>query len=247
MPEELGEVLTRRGRAGRYGRRRALGIVLAASASGPGRETKPLLARVRSDGPLLPPVQVELARHVAAHYLAPPALVVRQMLAPGMLERVERRVRPGADGVEAEWRVLPAVAHERFERRVSLTDAGGAVAQRLADGTPDDVRGLGPRQRLLLLELHTATEPVAAARLAERHGTSALPGLLRRDLIVLQTVRVERRPRAGRAEPRRDDPGRHRPDHRAECGGRSDRCSIADGSHCALLLEGAPASGKSAV
>ena len=53
------------------------------------RPTKPLLARVRSDGPLLPALSVELARWIAGHYLAPLSSVLRAMLPPGMLERLE--------------------------------------------------------------------------------------------------------------------------------------------------------------
>ena len=51
--------------------------------------TKPLVDRVRADGPLLPPLTLALARWVAEHYLAPPALVIRAMLPPGLLERLE--------------------------------------------------------------------------------------------------------------------------------------------------------------
>ena len=51
-------------------------------------EVKPLLARVRSDGPLLGDLGRRLALHVASHYLAPPGLVVRAMLPPGTLERI---------------------------------------------------------------------------------------------------------------------------------------------------------------
>src|SRR4029078_2878929 len=40
-------------------------------------------------GPLLPALSIELARWIAAHYLAPPAVVVRAMLPPGMLEKLD--------------------------------------------------------------------------------------------------------------------------------------------------------------
>ncbi len=73
-----------------FGRRQALGIVLAEASSVPvGVEPKPIVERVRADGPLLPPLGLGLARWIAAHYLAPPALVLRAMLPPGMLERLE--------------------------------------------------------------------------------------------------------------------------------------------------------------
>ena len=51
--------------------------------------TKPIVERVRADGPLLPPLTLALARWIAEHYLAPPALVIRAMLPPGLLERLE--------------------------------------------------------------------------------------------------------------------------------------------------------------
>ena len=53
------------------------------------RATKPIVERVRADGPLLPPLTLALARWIAEHYLAPPALVIRAMLPPGLLERLE--------------------------------------------------------------------------------------------------------------------------------------------------------------
>ena len=71
-----------------FGRRRAVGVVLAEGVR-PEMETKPLLARVRSDGPLLGGLWRRLATHVASYYLAPPGMVVRAMLPPGMLERIE--------------------------------------------------------------------------------------------------------------------------------------------------------------
>ena len=72
-----------------FGRRQELGIVLGPADEVPGVAPKPVLERVRSDGPLLPPLSVGLARWIAGHYLAPPSLVVRTMLPPGLLERLE--------------------------------------------------------------------------------------------------------------------------------------------------------------
>lgn len=71
-----------------FGRRRAVGVVLA-DAAAPNVDAKPLLARVRSDGPLLDVIGCRLALHIATHYLAPPGIVVRSMLPPGLLERIE--------------------------------------------------------------------------------------------------------------------------------------------------------------
>ena len=77
-----------------FGRRQAVGVVLGGAAAPPEIETKPILDLVRSDGPLLPPLQVALARAISEHYLAPPAAVVRAMLPPGLLERLELVAMP---------------------------------------------------------------------------------------------------------------------------------------------------------
>jgi primosomal protein N' (replication factor Y) len=72
-----------------FGRRQALGVVLADATLSPGITPRPIVDRVRADGPLLPPLGLALAREIARHYLAPPALVIRAMLPPGLLERLE--------------------------------------------------------------------------------------------------------------------------------------------------------------
>jgi primosomal protein N' (replication factor Y) len=72
-----------------YGRRQALGIVLGEAERAPDVEARPIVDRVRADGPLLPPLSLALARWISEHYLAPPALVIRAMLPPEMLERLE--------------------------------------------------------------------------------------------------------------------------------------------------------------
>ncbi|CAN5707492.1 primosomal protein N' [soil metagenome] len=233
-----------------YGRRRALGMVLAVTDVEPERETRPILGRVRSDGPLLGPLQVQLARHLSTHYLAPPALVVRQMLAPRMLERVERVVRQGPAGVEVEWRVHAAEARPKTQRAVELTDAGRAVAESLRDEGEEaaTARGLGRRQRELLVELLTANGAMMTAELAARHGTSPFRGLSARGLVELSTATVERRPRAGRAA----QVVGTRPDDAQLTGEQqavTDRAAtlIGERGHATLLLEGATASGKSAV
>ncbi|HEU0244477.1 MAG TPA: primosomal protein N' [Candidatus Limnocylindrales bacterium] len=72
------------------GGRQAIGIVLGpASAEASGPELRPVTALVRSDGPLLPPLSLALAAFIGDHYLAPLATVIRAMLPPGMLERLE--------------------------------------------------------------------------------------------------------------------------------------------------------------
>ena len=280
-----------------YGRRRALGVVVSLTSVPPERQTKPILARVRSDGPLLARLQLRLASHISRHYLAPAALVVRQMLPPGFLERVElvARLREGVlldeaaepvlselaaaapDGlaidelaqpagraallrrlhaeaergrVELEWRVRPSQETERLERRVRLSEAGRAAAAELAAGSELASAGgrLGPRQRAALLELADQSEAVASARLAERHGPSTLPGLLRRRLIELDTIRLERRPLEGRPAPSRGTmpPEAALSPEQAAVVERV-RPLVEAGRFGGFVLEGATASGKSAV
>jgi primosomal protein N' (replication factor Y) len=125
-----------------FGRRQALGIVL-----GPERQpaevrpTKPLLGRVRADGPLLPPLSLALATWIADHYLAPPALVVRAMLPPGLLERFElvAELRPAglaspADATAAERDLLDQLADgPRAARRLAAPEGRAALVRRLRD------------------------------------------------------------------------------------------------------------------
>jgi primosomal protein N' len=98
VPAELGElepgeaVLVPFGKGGRQ----AIGIVLrpgtaAASDAVDGAQPtlRPVAARIRSDGPLLPPLTLALAEWIGDRYLAPLATVIRAMLPPGMLERLE--------------------------------------------------------------------------------------------------------------------------------------------------------------
>ena len=128
-----------------FGRRQALGVVLGLAGAAPGGDVKPIVDRVRADGPLLPPLTLRLARWIAAHYLAPPALVIRSMLPPGLLERLElvAELTPsGADGSNTDSAADPV--------DVDLLDqlAGGArPARDLA--APDGRAGLLRRLRSL--------------------------------------------------------------------------------------------------
>ncbi|HEY7525098.1 MAG TPA: primosomal protein N' [Candidatus Limnocylindrales bacterium] len=100
LPEALADLEPGEAVLVEFGRRRALGIVLAESTTPPAGGTKPVLDRVRSDGALLPPLTLALVREVAAHYLAPPSLAVRAALPPGLLERLElvAERRPAPEG-----------------------------------------------------------------------------------------------------------------------------------------------------
>src|SRR6185503_10090232 len=89
VPPELADLSPGEAVLVQFGRRQALGVVLADAPPPDGIAAKPIVSRVRADGPLLPPLSLRLADWIAGHYLAPPALVVRAMLPPGLLERLE--------------------------------------------------------------------------------------------------------------------------------------------------------------
>lgn len=244
VPDTLGDLAMGEAVLVEYGRRNAVGVVVGAGSAEFGRPSKPVVARIRSDGPLLLPLQIELARHLATHYLAPMAMVLRQMLAPGMLERVERVVRPAGDGggpTVVEWRLQPAEARQKRERHVRVNRLGEQAL------TLESVR-LGPRQRSALEELREAVDGASAARLSERHGSSAVRSLVKRGLVDLLTVNVERRPREGRPEPVRGTlPVDAELTSEQSLVANRVRASIAAGQHVTVLIEGAAASGKSAI
>lgn len=246
LPEQLADAVAGELVLVEYGRRQALGLIMADGGASPDRETKPVLGRVRSEGPLLPPLQLELARHIVRHYLAPPALVMRAMLAPGMLERLERVTHAGPAGPISEWHLRPAQARQRVERFVALQAGADEGAELPAAG---DAGGrLGLRQQAMLAELRAAGEPVAAAELSRRHGSGAVRSLLRRGLVGLELRPVARRPLADRAFPQRGamPSGAALTPGQAALVGR-----LADLSeqrtHAGFLLQGVTAAGKTAV
>ena len=81
-----------------FGRRQALGVVLGTGAAGRGSRPSRSSTGSGPTGRSCRPLGLALARWIAAHYLAPPALVLRAMLPPGMLERLElvAELAPGA-------------------------------------------------------------------------------------------------------------------------------------------------------
>ncbi|HEY5495926.1 MAG TPA: hypothetical protein VIK16_04645, partial [Candidatus Limnocylindrales bacterium] len=94
VPDELADVAAGEAVLVEWGRRRAVGIVLGDAPAPESVTARPLGARVRADGPLLAPLALALAREIAAHYLAPPALAIRAMLPPGFLEKLELVATP---------------------------------------------------------------------------------------------------------------------------------------------------------
>jgi primosomal protein N' (replication factor Y) len=142
-----------------FGRRQALGVVLGPPApdeippGGPSA-AKPVVARVRADGPLLPPLTLAFARWVAGHYLAPPALVIRSFLPPGLLERLElvAELRPTEPDAEAGQHGSAVGADlDDVDRDVlEQLGAGPRAAQDLA--APDGRAGLLRRLRRLAVQ-----------------------------------------------------------------------------------------------
>ena len=147
-----------------FGRRQALGVVLGPEAAdGGGRPTKPILDRVRADGPLLPALGMTFARWIADHYLAPPAIVLRAMLPPGLLERFElvAELRPTAprelagDVAAADLDVVDQLARgPRPVRELAAPEGRAALLRRLRDMAGRDwldldwtllAAGAGPR------------------------------------------------------------------------------------------------------
>ena len=149
-----------------------------------------------------------------------------------------------------EWRVVPASVRPKQRRWAAITEAGRETAVILAAGGSPPGPRLGPRQRALLAEL---TEPggdgaEVAARLAERHGSSAVTGLAKRGLLELEVRTEERRPLAGRAEPTRGSrPVGSELDAEQTAAFEVVREAIEQDRHETVLLEGDTASGKTTV
>src|SRR6185436_11829733 len=137
VPPELADLVDGEAVLVEFGRRQALGIVLGPGEPPPGIAAKPLAGRVRADGPLLPPLALRLARWIAEHYLAPPSLVLRAMLPPGLLERLEliaehRAGDPPADLAAVERDLLDQLARgPRPIRDLVLADGRAALVRRL--------------------------------------------------------------------------------------------------------------------
>ena len=137
VPPELADLADGEAVLVEFGRRQALGIVLGPGEPPAGVEAKPIAGRVRADGPLLPPLALRLARWIAEHYLAPPSLVLRAMLPPGLLERLEliaerRPGEPPGDLVAIERDLLDQLERgPRPIRDLILADGRAALVRRL--------------------------------------------------------------------------------------------------------------------
>jgi primosomal protein N' (replication factor Y) len=129
-----------------FGRRQALGVVVAEATRTPAMVPRPIAARVRADGPLLPRLSLQLGVWIAAHYLAPPALVLRAMLPPGLLERLEltAELAPEMPGSAATSAPSPDAARADLLEQL---DRGPRSVRELAG--PDGRAGLLRRLRSL--------------------------------------------------------------------------------------------------
>jgi primosomal protein N' (replication factor Y) (superfamily II helicase) len=160
VPERLADLAPGEAVLVEFGRRQALGVVLGPGADVQGIETKPIVDRVRADGPLLPDLGMRLAAWIAEHYLAPPAITLRAMLPPGLLERLElvAELRPGEGDDDAGARSATSEAARAAPSANGLTQEDRGILEALAGG-PRQVRQLAaPEGRPALLRRLRALE-----------------------------------------------------------------------------------------
>ncbi len=125
-----------------FGRRQALGVVLAEAV---GRPAAGLQASRSSSGSAptgrsCPPLSLGLARWISGHYLAPAAVVLRAMLPPRMLERLElvAEIRPATSPVEllgpaGPGPARPAPDGPRAVRDLAAPEGRAGLLRRLRD------------------------------------------------------------------------------------------------------------------
>ena len=156
VPDSLADVAAGEAVLVEWGRRSAVGIVLGDALAPDGVTARPLGARVRADGPLLPPLALSLASEIATHYLAPPALAIRAMLPPGLLEKLELVATPldppvATAALTADPTTVPTPEPGFAPAKRGLDPAKDDLLRALAGG-PRAVRDLGaPDGRAALL------------------------------------------------------------------------------------------------
>ena len=132
VPDELADLVAGEAVLVEFGRRQAIGVVLGDAPPPEGVTAKPIAGRVRADGPLVPPLALRLVDWISDHYLAPPALVIRAILPPGLLERlelvVERTVEPEPVDLAPADRDLLAQLERGGRPARNLVSADGRVA-----------------------------------------------------------------------------------------------------------------------
>ncbi len=183
VPEELADLEPGEAVLVDFGRRQALGIVLG-PADGTERGVVPraIQERIRADGPLLPALTLALAGWIADTYLAPPALVLRSMLPPGLLERLElvAERRPDAPDPARSTASDPAGPLDERDREILDQLVGGPRAVRDLSA-PEGRAGLLRRLRALAargrMDLDWTLLAATAGPRYERWLTITLEGL----------------------------------------------------------------------
>ena len=140
VPPELGNLAPGEAILVEFGRRQAVAIVLGDGLAPDGVALKPVASRIRTDGPLLPPLGIALARWIAGHYLAPPSTVIRAMLPPGLLERLDLVVERTPEGAMSGLGTADADLLEQLAR--GPRPARGLVAPEGRAGLLRRLRGL---------------------------------------------------------------------------------------------------------
>jgi primosomal protein N' (replication factor Y) len=152
-----------------FGRRQALGIVLGPAQPSADFEARPVRARVRSDGPLLPPLQLALVRWIADHYLAPLPVVVRACLPPGTLERLDMVARPAGPGTRpGPGGDDPLVADLLARVEAGAPDGSPVRSLPTPDGRPALLRRLRSLDAQGLVVLEWQLRPATSAPRYER-------------------------------------------------------------------------------
>ncbi len=204
-------------------------------------------ARLGRHDPGLPPVELDLLDELAGR-----PRQVRDLGAPEGRAGLLRRLRALEDEglVELTWTLLGAAVGPRYERRLWITEEGAATASALAAGERPGGRPLGPRQTAALSELAGTPGPAGtpAAGPAERHGASAIAGLVRRGLVRTEVRERPRRPLAGRPlGPRGARPAGSSLTAAQEAGLRLVRAAIEERDPTPVLLDGVTGGGKTAI
>ena len=139
VPESLADLEDGEAVLVEFGRRQALGVVLGGAVEAPSTR-RPSPSSIGS-GPTdrsCRRLTLALARWIAEHYLAPPALVIRAMLPPGLLERLELVAERTPQPIDGDLDVVDA----------DLLDQLGGGARPARDlAAPDGRAGLLRRLR----------------------------------------------------------------------------------------------------
>ena len=222
VPEALADLEDGEAVLVEFGRRQALGVVLGGADEAPSTATtKPLVDRVRADGPLLPPLTLALARWVAEHYLAPPALVIRAMLPPGLLERLELVAERTPQPIDGELDAVDADLLEQLgsgarpARDLAAPDGRAGLLRRLRDLASRDLvtldwtllgAGAGPRYERWIRVLPAGRAAADALAAGERPAGRPLGP---RQVDALAELRAAPAAAAGDGVPAADVAARH--------------------------------------